>query len=144
MKTRGKSDDRLTALRGVPLLTGLSDKQLRVLAGQAKEVPFSAGKVICKEGDIGVGLHIILEGETKVQVRGRTRRRMGAGTFFGEIALLDGGPRSATVVAETDGRLLSIPFWNFKSVIKEYPAIALKMLEEVAGRLRDSNSSVQT
>lgn len=144
MDTKGTAVDASAALRGVPLLSGLSNKQLKILAGQAKEVSFAAGKLLCKEGDTGAGLHIILEGETKVEVRGRTRRRMGPGTFFGEIALLDGGPRSATVIAETDGRLLSIPFWNFKSVIKEYPAIALKMLEEVAGRLRDANSSIQT
>ena len=138
-----RGDQAVDALRGVPLLAGLNDKQLRLLAGQAKEVGFSAGKVICEEGERGTGLHVILEGQTKVQIGGRTRSKMGPGAFFGEIALLDGGPRSATVVAETDGRLLSIPFWNFKSIIKEYPGVALKMLEEVAVRLREADKSLQ-
>jgi CRP/FNR family cyclic AMP-dependent transcriptional regulator len=143
MSKKRRGVDSPSALRGVPLLAGLNDKQLRIIERQAKEVTFSEGKILCKEGETGTGLHVILEGETKVQVRGRTRRRMGPGAFYGEIALLDGGPRTATVVAETDGRLLSIPFWNFKNLIKEYPTMALKMLEEVAARLRETDASLQ-
>ncbi|MQB01834.1 MAG: cyclic nucleotide-binding domain-containing protein [Actinobacteria bacterium] len=143
MSKKRKGVDAASALRGVPLLAGLNDKQLRIIERQAKEVTFSEGKVLCKEGEMGTGLHVILEGETKVQVRGRTRRRLGPGAFYGEIALLDGGPRTATVVAETDGRLLSIPVWNFKNLIKEYPTMALKMLEEVAARLRETDASIQ-
>ena len=131
------------ALRSVPLFSNLSDRQLRAIAGQAKEVYFQSGDHICREGESGVGMHVVLEGDTKVQINGRTRRRMGPGAFFGEIALLDGGPRSATVIAETDVHTISLPFWNFKKLLKEQPPLALKMLEEVCGRLRDEGPPLE-
>ncbi|MBA2725735.1 MAG: cyclic nucleotide-binding domain-containing protein, partial [Actinobacteria bacterium] len=67
---------------------------------------------------------------------------LGPGAFFGEIALLDGGPRSATVVAEGDVTTLSLPTWAFRSILKANPTLALKMLEEVCRRLRTSESSL--
>ena len=112
------------------------------MATSGKEVSFAAGRVICKEGETGVGLHIILEGEVKVLVGGRTRRRLGPGAFFGEIALLDGGPRSASVVAETPVRTFAITSWNFRSVLKEHPSMPVKMLEEVCKRLRENERSL--
>jgi CRP-like cAMP-binding protein len=63
-------------------------------------------------------------------VGGRTRRRLGPGSFFGEISLLDRGPRTATVVAETPVRALSLSAWNFRAALKEHPSLAVKMLEE--------------
>ena len=83
------------------------------------------------------------EGQTKVQINGRTRRKLGPGAFFGEIALLDGGPRTASVIAETDVHTISIPHWNFRSLLKEQPPLALKMLEETCKRLRVENASLQ-
>lgn len=139
-RDRVGNNEVIRALKKVAFLAGLSDRQLKLLARQTKEVRFPAGRLICKQGETGVGLHIVLEGDVKVQIDGRTRRRMGSGSFFGEVALLDGGPRSATVVAESDVRTISLPFWNFKSVLKENPTIALKMLEEVASRLREDPS----
>jgi CRP/FNR family transcriptional regulator, cyclic AMP receptor protein len=105
-------------------------------------VEFGAGDVICREGETGVGLHVVVSGETKVQVGGRTRRRLGPGAFFGEVALLDGGPRSATVVADTPVRTLSIPAWSFRSLLKSQPSLSLKMLEEVCRRLRTVDASI--
>ena len=126
-------------LKQVPLLSTCSKKELSLLSGIADEMEFGAGETIFKEGDEGLGLQIVMEGETKVLINGRTRRKMGEGSFFGEIALLDGGPRTATVVAETDVRTLSIPAWSFNAVLKEQPSIALKMLPELAHRLRTSD-----
>jgi CRP/FNR family transcriptional regulator, cyclic AMP receptor protein len=83
-----------------------------------------------------------LEGETKVMVGGRTRRRLGPGDFFGEISLLDRGPRMATVVAETPVRTLSLSSWNFRAALKELPSMAIKMLEELAHRIRTTSASV--
>ncbi|HEU4480240.1 MAG TPA: cyclic nucleotide-binding domain-containing protein, partial [Actinomycetota bacterium] len=142
--SKNAAKQSLEALRSVPLFANLSDRELGFVARQAKEVHFPAGREICKEGEMGAGMHVVLEGETKVKIKGRTRRRMGPGAFFGEIAVLDGGPRSATVVAETDVHTLSIPFWNFKSLMKEHPAMSLKMLEEVCRRLRDEGPGLES
>jgi CRP-like cAMP-binding protein len=128
-------------LKTIPLFASCSQNDLRRIAAIVKQVEFAAGETICREGDTGVGLHVVLEGETKVQIGGRTRRKLGTGAFFGEIALLDGGPRSATVIAETPVKTLSIPSWSFTSVLKSQPALALKMLEETCRRLRTAGAS---
>ncbi|CAN5622626.1 N/A [soil metagenome] len=134
--------ETLTILKTVPIFSACSPKELRSIGGIVKEVEFPAGKVICKEGETGIGLHVVVSGETKVSIGGRTRRRLGPGAFFGEIALLDGGPRTATVTAETPVKTLSIPSWSFKAVIKTQPGLALKMLEEACRRLRANETSL--
>lgn len=143
MPRRGRAEAReIEVFKSIPLFSECSPKELRAIADAAKQVTFEAGKEICREGQTGVGLHVILEGETKVQIGGRTRRRMGAGAFFGEVALLDGGPRSATVIAETPVRTLSLTSWQFKGLIKQQPGLALKMLAEMSRRLRSADSSL--
>jgi CRP/FNR family cyclic AMP-dependent transcriptional regulator len=129
-------------LQAVPLFSGLSKKELGVVAGVAKELAANPGDVLAKEGDRGVGFFLILSGKARVVVGGRTRRRLGAGDTFGEIALLDGGPRTATVIAESEMSLLGVTAWAFRSLLSEYPSITLKLLEEVASRLRAASSSV--
>jgi CRP/FNR family cyclic AMP-dependent transcriptional regulator len=138
-----QSKSQLTdLLRTIPLFSSCSRSELNHIAAIVKEVEFPAGRTICKEGQSGVGLHVIVEGETKIQIGGRTRRRLGSGAFFGEIAVLDGGPRTATVIAETPVRTLSIPSWSFKATLKSQPSLALKMLEETCRRLRTADSSM--
>ena len=139
-----KTSDRATAelLKTVPMFATCTKKELGAIAQITKQVDFEAGRTICKEGETGAGFHVIVEGETKVQIGGRTRRRLGPGAFFGEIALLDGGPRTATVVAETPVRTLSVPVWNFRSLLRREPGLALKMLEEVCRRVRTSDTSL--
>jgi CRP-like cAMP-binding protein len=137
-----KRSEQVQLLREVPLFAGCSDRELSAIAQEAKEVSFQAGREICKEGETGVGMHVIRTGATKVLVGGRTRRRMGPGAFFGEIALLDGGPRTASVVAETDVTTLSIPTWSFRSTLKSNPSLSMKMLEEVCRRLRSTENSI--
>ena len=129
-------------LRTVPLFAGCSDRELKGIASAGKEVQFEANRAICTEGETGAGLHILVQGEVKVQVGGRTRRRLGPGAFFGEIALLDGGPRSATVISETPLVTFSVPVWGFRSLLKSQPALTLKMLEEVCRRLRGADTSL--
>jgi CRP/FNR family cyclic AMP-dependent transcriptional regulator len=129
-------------LKTVPIFSSCSPKELAGIAAIVKEVEFPPGKVITKEGQTGIGMHIVVEGETKVQIGGRTRRRLGPGAFFGEIALLDGGPRTATVVAETPVKTLAIPAWSFKALVRSQPALALKMLEETCRRLRANEAAL--
>ena len=129
----------LELLKGIPLLEGCSKKELSLLADIADEMEFAPGDVICKEGDSGLGLQLIVEGEAKVEVKGKTRRKMGSGMFFGDIALLDGGPRSATVIANAETTVLTVPAWSFQALLKQQPAIAVKMLPVLAHRLRTAD-----
>ena len=139
---RGSNKELAEQLKAVPLFSGCSARELASLSRFLQEVKYPAGRQIVKEGHVGSGLHVILEGETKVVTGDRTRRRLGPGAFFGEIALLDRGPRTATVVAETPVRTLSLSVWNFRAALKEHPTMAVKMLEELASRLRASGPSV--
>ena len=129
-------DDIVAKLEMVPLFSACSQRELNVIARAAKEVSHPAGTVIAREGEFGIGLFLILEGMCLVTVGGRERARLGPGDFFGEIALIDGGPRTATVTALTDVRLIGLTEWVFRGLLREHPSIALKTLESVASRLR--------
>ena len=89
----------LDRIRSVPLFSEFGDKELQRVAAIAKEVEFPAGKEIAKQGESGVGFHMIVEGEASVSVDGTNHGTLGPGAYFGEMSLLDGGPRSATVAA---------------------------------------------
>lgn len=133
--------DHEAFLRTVPLFATCDAPELRAIAGAGREVSHSAGQVICKKGDTGVGMHVITDGEVEVQIDDQASSKLGSGSFFGEIALLDGGPRSATVVAHTDVNTFSIPSWNFRTLLESQPHLTLKLLEEVCRRLRQNESS---
>jgi len=123
-------------LSKVPLFASCSKKELDTIAHAVKEVNHRAGTVIAREGEPGVGLFMISEGEATVTVGGSKKGKLGPGDFFGEIALLDGGPRTATVTAASDVKLFGLTEWMFRGLIAEHPSIAMKTLETVAGRLR--------
>jgi CRP/FNR family cyclic AMP-dependent transcriptional regulator len=143
MAGRGRADKQLVEqLKTVPLFSGCSARELGSLGAFLREVNFPAGREILKKGQTGTGLHVIVEGEVKVLVGDGTERRLGPGAFFGEISLLDRGPRTATVVAETPVRTLSLSSWNFRGVLKEHPSMAVKMLEELARRIRTSGTTI--
>jgi CRP/FNR family cyclic AMP-dependent transcriptional regulator len=142
MATKSRDTVDLNLLKTVPIFSSCSRKEIGAIGRITKEVHFDPGVAICREGETGVGLHIVVEGETKVQIGGRTRRRLGPGAFFGEVAVLDGGPRTATVIAETPVRTLSIPSWSFKSLLRSQPSLSTKMLEEICRRLRTSEASL--
>ena len=123
-------------LAKVPIFSGCSKRELAVIARASKEVSHRQDTVIAREGERGIGLFLILEGECRVSIGGKTKAKLGPGDFFGEVALLDGGPRTATVTALTPVRLVGITGWVFRGLLMEHPSIALKTLEGVAGRLR--------
>ena len=125
----------------VPIFSDCSAKDLAAVARSLKEVRHKAGTVIASEGDPGIGLFIIAEGSAKVSIGGRTRANLGPGDFFGEIALLDGGPRTATVTAMTDVKLFGLTEWAFRGLLQEHPAIAVKTLQTMAGRLRSATKA---
>ncbi len=131
--------DTVTLLAGVPIFSELSKKELRAIAEATRGVTRREGDVLAREGDPGVGFFLILEGKAKVTVGGRQRTSLGPGDFFGEISLLDAGPRSATVVAASSVNMLGLTQWSFKRLIQENPSIASKMLKVMAQRLRASS-----
>jgi CRP-like cAMP-binding protein len=108
-----------------------------------KEVTFDEGKPIVEEGATGAGFHLILEGEAAVLVGGRKRASLGPGDYFGEMALLDGGPRSATVKAMTPVHTLTLASWAFVPLVDKNPPIARKLLVELSRRLRNLERSLQ-
>ena len=123
-------------LRKVPLFSACSTRELRAIAGVVKDVSHPKGTVIATEGDPGVGLFVIVDGEAEVTIGGKRMAILRRGDFFGEIALLDGGPRSATVTSRSDLRLIGLTEWVFRGLLQEHPSIAVKTLESMAGRLR--------
>jgi CRP-like cAMP-binding protein len=128
-------------LRQVPLFSACSKRELRAIAGVVKEVHHPKGTVIAREGNPGVGLFVIVDGEAVVTIGGRRMAVLRRGDYFGEIALLDGGPRSATVTARSDVRLLGLTEWVFRGLLQEHPSIAVKTLESMAGRLRSATQA---
>ena len=130
--------DPVKLLAGVPIFEELSTKELKSIAGAGKEVTHRQGSVLAREGDSGVGFFLILDGEVSVALAGRPLRKMVPGDFFGEISLLDGGPRTATCTAQTEVTTLGITPWTFKRLIEQNPSIASKMLKVMAQRLRSA------
>lgn len=131
----------MTDLKKAKLFQGLSDSELRSIEKQMKVVNHPAGHEIVVRGDGGVGFMVITEGTVAVKtVQGKTRK-LGPGDSFGEMALLDHAGRSATVTAETDVTLATIPEWNFKPFLKEHPEIAYSLLQILSKRVRQAEGA---
>jgi CRP/FNR family transcriptional regulator, cyclic AMP receptor protein len=125
----------------VGLFEGLSNKELKQIYQASRQVAFPKGSVIVKEGEEGVGFHLVVSGKAKVTVKGRARTTLGPGKFFGELSLIDRGPRTATVTAETDVTTLSLVSWEFLPLVEKTPSIARKLLLEMCRRLREADKS---
>lgn len=126
----------LETLRGVPLFAQLTQRQLGRVRQAMSEYVYPAGKAMVVEGTTGQVLFVIVEGRAKVVRGGRTINRMGPGEVFGEIAVVDGRPRSASVIAETPTTCLLLHRSDLRRLILEEPQIAWNLLVELAGRIR--------
>jgi CRP/FNR family transcriptional regulator, cyclic AMP receptor protein len=129
-------------LAGVPLFAGLSRRDLRRLAEHADVVSFRPHETIVEAGRPGGTFYVMLQGEASVTRDGRKIGTMAPGDFFGEISLLDGGPRTATVSAETPVTAIRIFKRSFDRVVTQEPAVASKILAVVARRLREAERSI--
>ena len=127
-------------IAGVDLFKDLSRSQLRKLAGAAKEVSHDAGRVVSTEGLGGLAFHYILEGTATVSREGRELRTLGPGDYFGEISMIDGRPRSATVTAVDALKVIAIPHGDFEAVIEDDPAFARQLLKTLCARLREAEA----
>lgn len=130
------TDDQLRALKAVPLFRGFSDRALKKVLEISKEVSHPDGKNVLEEDASAVGFHMILDGNAQISVDGKVVGTFGPGEYFGEMSLIDGKPRSATVTAENGLRTLSIPAWNFDRVMLEHPEMMRAMLEVLCARVR--------
>jgi ATP-binding cassette subfamily B protein len=127
-------DDTARALSKVPLFAGCSDDDIRDIAEIAHLLSFEDGAVIVPEGEEGQGFYLIMSGEASVVQGGREINRLPAGEFFGEIALLEGTPRTASVVAVGSSVCLGILRSDFRPLLIRQPRIALRIIEEEGRR----------
>jgi CRP/FNR family cyclic AMP-dependent transcriptional regulator len=132
------ADELVESLKRVQIFAGVRDKELGRLVKAMRDSRFNEGEVITTEGRSGVGFFLIEDGNATVSLRGEIVRTLGPGDHFGEIALIDEGPRSATVTASTDLRCRGLAAWEFKSFVQEHPEVAWPLLETLASRLRDA------
>jgi CRP/FNR family cyclic AMP-dependent transcriptional regulator len=133
------ADARVDRLRSVPLFAGCTDKELAFIASRVDEVDLPAGKVLTEKGRSGGDFFIILQGQADVDAD-QGRRTLGPGDFFGEIALIDNGPRTATVRALTPMRCLVLGHAQFRDVLHQNGEIAVKILRAVTERLRSATA----
>ena len=125
------------SLKQVPLFKDLSSRDLKQLAGAMNERTYAAGREITTEGESGLGFFVVADGQATVTVDGQTRRQLGPGDHFGEMALIDGGRRSAQVTAETDLTCYGMTAWNFKPFLKDHPDLVWALLQTLVARLRE-------
>jgi CRP-like cAMP-binding protein len=128
-------------MRDVPLFAGLLRSELDRIALVMNPRDVAAGDVVCAEGEPGSEFFLIAGGEAEIDRGGQTVAKLSVGDHFGELALLDRGPRSATVRAVTDLRLYVLRDESFAAVLNEVPALAQKLLAAMARRLREADAA---
>jgi len=140
--TRLPQDEKIRHLQKVPILAECTKKQLKAVASISRVVEVPAGTTLTRQGESGEEFFVILDGAAMVEVSKRKKIRLGPTQFFGEMSLLDGGPRSATVRADTDMRLLVILRRNFQAILTEVPDLTRNILIVLSGRVRDLEQSL--
>jgi CRP/FNR family transcriptional regulator, cyclic AMP receptor protein len=130
--------DLADQLGKVIIFRGLSQRELRSLAAAGHVVDQQEGKDVVQEGGGSVGFHLILEGEAEVIRGGRSVHKLGPGDHFGEISLLDGKPRTATVKALSPLRTFSLTSWNFTPLLDANPSMARNLLEGLCAYFREA------
>jgi CRP/FNR family cyclic AMP-dependent transcriptional regulator len=128
--------ERVELLRGGWLFSECTDDELERIAALTHPIRVPAGHVVMREGDEGTEFYVVVDGTYRVTVEGEPVADVTAGSFFGEMALLDGGTRSATVITDGEVLCLAISRQRFTKVLRSEPSIAIGMLAELATRLR--------
>ena len=122
-------------LASVPLVAGLETRVRRRLAEIGKRRMYAPGEEIVREGTTGTALYILLSGRARVDRDGSQIGELGPGDFFGELALIEEHPRSATVVATDETECLLFPAWEFTALLEEHPEVAVPIMKELIVRL---------
>jgi hypothetical protein len=128
--------DPVAALKRVQLFADMDRRQTEQIARLLKERPFAKGETVIMEGSGGAAFFFIESGEATVSSKGAAVATLGPGDYFGEIALIDGGPRSATVTATSDLVCYGLTFWEFRPLVEKNGTIGWKLLQALAKRLR--------
>ena len=132
--------DLVERLRNVYIFAEVSPRHLEKIATQGKVVHHDPGHQIMTEGRAALGFHLILDGEAEIVVHGEVRRVVGAGEYVGEIAVIDGKTRSATVRARTEVRAWAISDTAFKTMLEKEPGLALAVLRGLCARIREAET----
>jgi CRP/FNR family transcriptional regulator, cyclic AMP receptor protein len=133
---------RRDALATVALFERCTKKELDAVAELTTEISLEPGRVLCREGEIGGEFFVIVDGTATLVQRGRDIRRVGAGSAIGEMALLDSGPRTATVRAATPMTVLVLNRREFDALLLRAPSVARKLLVVLGGRLRTAEKVI--
>jgi CRP-like cAMP-binding protein len=134
-------DRRAELLGACRLFTGVGSTDLAALAERAVEVDFPADRVIARQGEIGTGFFVVVDGAVRVVRDGQELAVLGPGAFFGELSVLDGKPRVAQVVATRATRCLALATWDFEAALLANPTIAVAILRGLAERLRSQTEA---
>lgn len=138
---RSRQDEKVVQLQSVPLFAGLSRRDLENVAQLCTRADAEAGTVLCREGSAGHEFFVILEGSAEVTIGGETVNTLGNGDFFGELALLDAGPRAATVTATSPLTALVLTSSEFRTLLNDEPQVAVRLLPAIGQRLRSMRPS---
>ncbi len=138
-----RHDAKLDRIRAVPLFADTDRKHLEGIAQLCTELSAKAGNVLCREGEPGAEFFVLLDGTVTVTSGGRELATLGAGDFFGELALLDGKARNATVTAASDLQLLVLSRQEFTTLVHDDPQVAVRMLPAIGARLRGAAEPAQ-
>ena len=144
LTSRGPLSEKARLLAKTPLFRTLQSGEIETLAARSQERPMRAGDVICRRGDPGASMFALLAGEVRIVLPGtddrdQVLRVMHTGDVFGEIALLDGGLRTADAIAETNGRLLVVERRDLLQMLQDDPALGLRIITLLCERLRNTN-----
>jgi CRP/FNR family transcriptional regulator len=123
-------------LKKVPLFADLDNRELQQIANSMRERRFRAGDTVTQEGAGGVGFFVVEEGQADVTVQGQAKGSVGPGDYFGEIALINESPRTATITARTDLLCYGMTPWDFRPLVESNSTIAWKLLTAMAEKMR--------
>jgi CRP-like cAMP-binding protein len=136
-----QADPAVEMLGSIDIFCGLDDSHLSMIRQAARDHTFSAGQTVVEEGGADKRMYVILAGTADVLMSGATIAHLGPGDYFGEIAVFDGGDRTASVVATTDVTGISVNSINLRSLIRENPQMGLNLIEGLCARVRKLSPS---
>lgn len=137
-----RRSQKVDVLKGVPLFGALSRRQLDAVAREADELQVGAGRVLAREGTLGREFLLILEGTARVERGRKVIARLGRGDVIGEMSIIDGKPRSATVIAESPSSVLVVERRCFVGLLDTVPGLQRKLLESLCERLRAADEAL--
>lgn len=132
----------LERLSEIPMFSALSQRDLGRIAKASNEITVDAGRLLVDQGDAGREAFVIISGSATVKRNGRKVGTVGPGDAIGEMALLDHGPRTASVTADTEVTALVLTAREFGGVVEEVPGVAQKILAQLAGRVRELDRQI--